>query len=829
MEDIVVDGSGTFDHRSQLYIFNYDSVKTHAHREEEVRMAWEAIRFQVLQAFAIKSEECAVPGHMCVSGCLKSDGIANESATHVCLTCSEIGIPSSMCISCAENHLSRSGLFCHKVVDSAGMPFMAQSTQVISCCTAEKSHCHEVHLYSGSWNEKADVRHCENHTYAEALIGSGFFPASPTKPDYAFRFDVLRTALLARQHIGGSSYNSVFKALLLRQHPTVRLNSSTMYRKIYRPFARALREFSVVKHLISHCRLTKEIQEKHGVGFTQCPCLGATDCNSPFRLMYDGLSSARKISEKKGGGSDISKPVLEPSSFWPPLQADVVQESKKGKEKEKTTSPVVISDTCSSSFHAGKETDGDPRCSVNGICAGFCVHQLALFSWDMVKGEKLVYVDSAIAEVKRLRPGRLLDLFYDIVCREDVHREAHNLNDKYNLDLGHLPVLHAFCHGLSCQLLYGSLAGMGSGTFGGETHERGWSTVIKFIAPTMYETSGHRRDSLLVIFEARNQDRLETLLPSVAKQLENLLAEILDKLPQGTYDEVLDNNFLDRKRRLEVSKLTSSAVSQATTAAVQALNSQDIQLASKQETLLNSATDIARTIRLRDRLIGRKKGAGGTSIVSSLRRANKQDAKKLEAIIGVYNDLTVFNVPDVSALVSENINGEESEESEDDDGGFVEEELVSSSVASDRLTFKSVFESITVAAGVVDSETTAWKLIEDLFWIKNDLEAMVGYYTERKNTFWMDLLETLGKDDSLSSMFRSTALHIISKRINAEDLMLEEVKGILETLESDYVKAVMEKLKEVERAWKENRHVEIFNNLRIIAGVSKGVSESISQ
>ncbi|KAI9342857.1 hypothetical protein BDR26DRAFT_965755 [Obelidium mucronatum] len=129
--------------------------------------------------------------------------------------------------------------------------------------------------------------------------------------------------------------------------------------------------------------------------------------------------------------------------------------------------------------------------------------------------------------------------------------------------------------------------GMVSGTFGSKTHKRGWSSVIKFIAPTMCKTYGNRPDSLHVLFEA---------------------PEILDKLPQGMYDKVLDNNFLDHKKHLEVSKLTSSAVSQATMAAVQALNSQDIQLPSKQETLLNSATNIARTIRLRDRLIGRKKG-----------------------------------------------------------------------------------------------------------------------------------------------------------------------------------------------------------------------------
>ncbi|KAJ3295793.1 hypothetical protein HDU79_008320, partial [Rhizoclosmatium sp. JEL0117] len=652
-EPSVFYGSGTFNFDSGLYSFSHIPTKTHTEREEDTRLAWEAIRPKVLQAYAMKSDEAASEGATCNS---KASACDNAAATHVCLTCLEIGIE-----------------------------------------------------------------------YKRSTVWG--------------------------------SLNARVSELLIAHHL-----------------------FDFILH-----------------------------------QMFDGLSSARKISERKGGGSDSSKPVLHPSTFWPPLEPDVVEQSRKGKEKAGAQG-VVISDTCASSFHAGKETEGDPRCSVNGICAAYCSHQLALFAWDMNKGEKLMYADSAIAEIKQLRPSRVLDLFYDIICREDVHREAHSLNSKYSLELGHLPVLHAFCHGLLCQLLYSSVSGMGSGTFGGETHERGWSTIIKFLGPTMYEAFGHRRDSLLVIFEARNVDRRETLLPSLAKQLESLLIEISsNRLPSRSYRDTLVSNFDDRKKRLLIAK-------SAQTQTLSQTSVEDIPLEAKQNTIMAAAMDVARSIRLRDRLIGRNKGAGGTSIVSSLRRANKQDGKKLETMIGVFNDLLALVDVDVSVLVPENLSQELSDDSDDEGDGPVESELVEGSISTGldgKLTFKKVFELITASAEAVDNEMSSWKLIEDLFWIKTDLDAMVGYFTERKQRFWNDLQQMVAADETISEKFRSTARRLVQKRMKEEEDMLTEVYEILKRLESEEARVVMEKLEEVTNAWQDGKHIEIFNRLRIAAGIIK--------
>ncbi|KAI9329872.1 hypothetical protein BDR26DRAFT_922745 [Obelidium mucronatum] len=826
-EDYDMGGDWHYDLRSNLNTFDYHHRKTHAQREEEQFNAWEQVRWKLLHIVAIETEESVPEGSKCGAH-------STADATHSCVTCKDVGIPTYLCESCAHAHLSHSGILCHKVsdvcfgreatfnklkvVDRDGGVLQQSGQKHLACCSNESIGKHQVHLYSSNWNERVMVANCEVHSSAETLAWIGFFPGSPTRPDYAFRFDLMVSALSAKHHIGGSSYHSVFKALLLRQHPN---SSSTLYRKLYRPFARALREFENQQLLLRHCRLTKSIVNVFGVGFTECPCIGASDCKAPFRLMYDGLASARKISERKGGGSDSSKSVLEPNSFWPPLVTDVVQEAKTQAGRKGPT--VVISDTCDSSFHAEKDTDGDPRCSVNGICAGYCSHQFALFAWgshlyspinvllltnnsDMVKGEKLQYIDSAIAFLKDSRKHRLLSVFYDIYCRQDVHQESHPTLE-HKADLGNLPVLHAFCHGLRCQLLYGTQAGMGSGTFGGETHERGWSTVIKFISPTMYETAGHRKDSLLNMFDAKNQDRLELLLPNILKQLENLLAEISNNIPVELYESVLQSNFEDRRKRILLSKSTNQT---------SAPSSQDSKN-SRHEALLNSAIDIARSIRLRDKLIHRKKGAGGTSIVSSLRRANKADTEKLKVLIGMHNDVLQFEVPDTTELVDANLQQSDSDSGSEGDNFEDTEASLISSEGSGLLTFKDVFSKISVEDARVNASIASWKNVEDLFWIKMDLEAMIGYFMERKQTFWMRTREMCGNAEDMPEWFEPTAFRIMQKGERAEDSMLNEAKEILLKLTSTH-ETVLKKLDEVEKAWEAGTHVEIFKKLRVAAG-----------
>ncbi|KAJ3004110.1 UNVERIFIED_CONTAM: hypothetical protein HDU68_005298, partial [Siphonaria sp. JEL0065] len=139
-------------------------------------------------------------------------------------------------------------------------------------------------------------------------------------------------------------------------------------------------------------------------------------------------------------------------------------------------------------------------------------------------------------------------------------------------------------------------------------------------------------------------------------------------------------------------------------------------------------------------------------------KSSKQDRRNSEAIIRLYNDISVFGVPDVSSRISENISSDLSE-LEDEGDGAVEADLESELVAEDNLACKKILDLIIVAMEAKESESNSWKVVEDLFWIKTDLDAMIGYsITEWKQSFWVDLLEIVENDESLSSQFHAVAL-----------------------------------------------------------------------
>ncbi|KAI8834089.1 hypothetical protein BC829DRAFT_448550 [Chytridium lagenaria] len=305
-----------------------------------------------------------------------------------------------------------------------------------------------VDLLTRRGKERVKLKAYSSHPATLILIMQGFMPSDVNNASVAFQLCKMRRVSRYREH-GGISFQAGYEAEFFTRFDSVYLIESEKP-PFYKQFLDAMREFTILEHLVWHGRITPTLVERHGVGRTKCPCLGAKDSSGILIQMCDGYFSARKLDKEHGGGGNYGESAISAEYF------------KTANEDYRRNAGAYVSNE----IHA--HLNLLPEAMKINQEARRTLPQFSGLSADTkspMQYMKLTYAVAALEDIKRDYPNRKIAISYDISCKLCIHLRKFGLEHPYIMML---PKLHAYCHDHGCQSKFSPHVLMGLGHLTGK-------------------------------------------------------------------------------------------------------------------------------------------------------------------------------------------------------------------------------------------------------------------------------------------------------------------------------------------------------------------------
>ena len=242
-----------------------ESTKAPRTNEEKIRQeqaSWKRSRFEFLEHYLKKT---TVSGSNCI--------LCNKPGAVRCLTC------GNRPVFCEEDGKKHFGLKRCVLVYPSGKtlsPEIVKTEQVFDVeeldSDSDAETQNNINAEKGDQASKVKTTFvslegsfCQSNEYRpEELMEMGYFPGSPSNPKVGFHLKLMELAsvLYTTCHC---SYATIWE--MVKQMHHIPPNG-----QIYPRFAKALRQFMFMKHLITHGRTSEMELDEFGPGITTCPC-----------------------------------------------------------------------------------------------------------------------------------------------------------------------------------------------------------------------------------------------------------------------------------------------------------------------------------------------------------------------------------------------------------------------------------------------------------------------------------------------------------------------------------------------------------------------------
>ncbi|TPX78723.1 hypothetical protein CcCBS67573_g00104 [Chytriomyces confervae] len=574
-------------------LLHKDTSSKHHQRERQKFIDFDNHKAGLLAEYA-KLVTANLTSSICsVNGC-------ENMPVYRCYTCRTAGIlKSAHCEVHARIHWKET--MCHRILDASDQPLQCNSRR-LDCCEMSPVHrAHVVQLSTQDCSEQVECHTCCNHNVSSLLMGLGFMVNKCAKPDHAFAIPMVHVALKARIH--GTSYESCAGIFFSDS------SKSARNKGLYQPFMDAVRFFSGLSQAVQHG--TVHAPDTLGWGKTVCPmCEGNGDGEYPLVLkQMDGFESARKRAVEYGGGHNHGHYSWAQQFWYKPGEDYVARASEKGRHV------AAGSLGCSSRHHSGEE-DKDlakkrtQQSQYDRIVHQGCMHDFfeRIFN---AKGERLLYCDTVIQQLREQYPNRELALSYDVICKEVAHlqqpyMQQTNIETPY---IAVLPVMHAQAHSKECQVKFSPRIIAGLGTKLDE---------------------GNRELDISLIAEDYNCSKLRSALKIIAYKLDLAyvdLASIEGTIGEGTvFNRGSYRGFIEENNTWQINLMTAHCIRKSVMTSVE----------EEAYLLREQADDRGRTIARTRKILTTHVG---TNVASKLRRHLKSQYNQLNSILSELNNL----------------------------------------------------------------------------------------------------------------------------------------------------------------------------------------------
>ncbi|PIK40454.1 hypothetical protein BSL78_22703 [Apostichopus japonicus] len=335
------------------------------------------------------------------------------------------------------------------------------------------------------------VMFCGCWTDAQQLIFLKLWPATATRPEVAFHWDLmswLRTMSLECH----ASLKSLCEALGWMSPPTLptlveslQFLDKNVWMETLHPRCPAcptgpdsleLLENYLVWTIIVNCNTMK--------------CSG--DVQHLWRQRANELSAWTLFGLKRWKKSTVQSlpPRYPAETFF--LEQDKVDDFLKAYKQEST----ALKDC--NAFQAGNAIHTKSTSNLideTGLFGAVCRHEMPLFFFNLRQGEQLGNAVFLIKHLKNELPSTKHFILYDIACKLHAHLKK-SMQDELLASISlAVPAFHVYGHKPSCQMQFSTRRVEGFALSDGEQVERLWSFMRNFCSSTKEMTSSNRIDA----------------------------------------------------------------------------------------------------------------------------------------------------------------------------------------------------------------------------------------------------------------------------------------------------------------------------------------------
>ncbi|CAB5213016.1 unnamed protein product [Rhizophagus irregularis] len=499
-----------FDFRS-LDNYGLNNPKTANYQQKQDRLAanWKALLDNI---YNLMLDNETVPNN---PSCFNCDNTA-------ILRCLDCGPKIFYCNNCFNHFHNKINLF-HCSIYLDNNQFNSNEIKLPQLCAGKCEHpmnrilaiCLKGWFY-------IQIPICEG--IIESLIKNKLFPASPCNPTLAFSFDVfdMYYQLLFEAQVSHLAFCKVLEAFQYRQN---------INRNIYTLFISAFHKYLGFKSkLQADLRKSYESESNN----FECPaCPQPNEHNSTTIISFDGNFQLRRL--KSSGNSYENRLVNDRFIISEEFFSDWVSNNQSFYNNKLQKDKKNDITSCESNFKAADQLRSFNKSKFlddTGIFGSTCRHGVPLKFLNLKNmGERYILAECLIDNFQHKFPNsdQKFIFLYDIACSFHAHisksnNPLHLYQDRFKWAVS---IFHAYAHTPSCQKIYHPRTIESIGLTDGESLERLWSYLGKFVNITKYMKSNHRLDILGMALEHIYQKLIKKLANNLLKRFRN--AQMVEK------------------------------------------------------------------------------------------------------------------------------------------------------------------------------------------------------------------------------------------------------------------------------------------------------------
>ncbi|GBB94952.1 hypothetical protein RclHR1_02450005 [Rhizophagus clarus] len=487
---------------------NYESnnPKTANYRQKQDKLAanWKAVLDDIYNSIL---DNEVMPDN---PSCFNCDSIAT-------LKCLDCGPKIFYCNNCFNHFHNKINLF-HYCIYLDNYQFNSNEIKLPQLCVGKCEHpvSKILTVFLKGWFY-IQIPTCEG--IIESLIKNRLFPASPCNPTLAFSFDVfdMYYQLLFEAQVSHLAFCKVLEAFQYQQN---------INRNIYSLFISAFHKYLGFKSKLQ-ADLRKYYESESDNNF-ECPaCPQPNENNITTIISFDGNFQLRRL--KSSGNSCEDRLVNDRFIISEEFFSNWVSNNQSFCNNKLQKDKKIDITSCESNFKAADQLRSFNKSKFlddTGIFGSTCRHGVPLKFLNLKKmGERYILAECLIDNFRHKfsNSDQKFIFLYDIACSFHAHisksnNPLHLYQDRFKWAVS---IFHAYAHTPSCQKIYHPRTIDSIGLTDGESLERLWSYLGKFVNITKYMKSNHRLDILGMALEHIYQKSIKRLANNLLKRFKN--------------------------------------------------------------------------------------------------------------------------------------------------------------------------------------------------------------------------------------------------------------------------------------------------------------------
>ncbi|RHZ88257.1 hypothetical protein Glove_24g30 [Diversispora epigaea] len=473
--------------------------------------------------------------------------ICNQAALYRCLDC---GPNIFLCKSCTEQIHNKTNLF-HRQ-SSKEHPYRLIPMIILLPKMCSEIICHherkKILAVQLKGQFQVEVPLCNN--IIATLLHHKLFPATPVMPQVAFSFELLDFyhEFMMEAHVTHLAFCRILERLHCPQF---------IHKNIYLLFLNAVQQYQGLKN-----RVDNYLHDLHNDQLNKFKCPACPQPHESDAKVTIAFDANFQLTRYKSAGKDFSSQLINNQFLKPHNEYVEFERSKASTNSSKKLLNQL--NGCDSHFKASEQkTKKNDKWDDSGLFGCTCRHGIPIRFINLRDmTERYNLTECLLEEIIKKYPfqTQTFNVMYDIACNfhNHVKKPSSPIFPYLNRIDFAVSIFHAYAHTPSCQVMYHPRRMNNFGLTDGESLERLWSYLGRFVSMTRRMRPNHRLDILALAIEHYATKGIENLgihlvkRMKMAQKMESSCFSVLNTLYEkyNFNEDIILNAIEIQKRRI---------------------------------------------------------------------------------------------------------------------------------------------------------------------------------------------------------------------------------------------------------------------------------------